>query len=87
MRNANELKLVRLNSTGNWTVTYNQLYDIEPSEVIHIKRHEPSIWALIFVQDLLQLINHRDGSLIDVGWYPDGDVEGSYKVELVPKKK
>lgn len=87
MRNANELRLVSLDAMGDWDVAYNQLYDLDPSEVIHIQEQIPSVWALVFVQDLLQLINSKDGSLIDVGWYPDGDAEGSYKIELVPKIK
>ncbi len=61
---------------AGWTVTYNTgLYEVEPLD--------PSIpedeRRGLFKEDMLTLRHDRANRLLDVGWYPDADVEaGEY---------
>jgi hypothetical protein len=59
-----------------WTVAYNNgLYEIDPSDesVSGVER-----WV-VFKEDMLQMRNERRNRLLDLGWYPEGDLEtGQY---------
>lgn len=61
-----------LNIPAGWLVTYNNgLYEIDPNpELIP----EQDRWW-IFKQDMLQIQHDRYNRLLDVGWYPEGDLE------------
>lgn len=62
-------------STG-WKVKYNVFseYDVEK---------DGEEYAEELCEDLLQL--EKKNLLIDLGWYPEGDMQGSYQLYLVDK--
>lgn len=57
---------------AGWLVEYNKFCELDPSP----PRGERDFWLfkLYFTQDLLQASNKRRGRLLDLGWYPDGDM-------------
>jgi hypothetical protein len=59
-----------------WTVAYNNgLYEVDPpgDEV-----PEKARW-IVFKEDMLQMRNEHRNRLLDLGWYPEGDMEtGEY---------
>lgn len=57
---------------AGWLVQYNNgLYEIDPNpELIP----EADRWW-IFKEDMLQLKHERYNRLLDVGWYPEGNLE------------
>lgn len=56
---------------SGWTVQYNSgLHEIDPDPAI-VPESEVQ-WY--FKQDLLQMTHTRRDRLLDVGWYPDGDL-------------
>lgn len=60
-----------------WTVAYNGLYEIDPSadEVPEDKQ------CAAFKQDMVQMRNEHWNRLLDLGWYPEGDMEaGQYRL-------
>lgn len=59
-------------------ITYNQLHALNPTEVESYPKTKSSLWAMFFVQDLLQIENEDQGLLLDVGWYPEADPTGCY---------
>lgn len=63
-----------------WHVDYNNgLWEIDPvAELIPI---EDRWW--LFKQDMLQMIQPRFNRMLDLGWYPEGDLfEGHYRLVL-----
>ncbi|MDY6992847.1 MAG: hypothetical protein SVR94_09630 [Pseudomonadota bacterium] len=85
MRSIDNLALVEFNPSKSWMITYNQLHALDPTEVEDYHDTKYSLWAMFFVQDLLQIENKYNGLLIDVGWYPEADPTGCYKLILVKK--
>ena len=71
-----ELQPLRI-STG-WKVAYNMFSEYDPDK-------DGPEYAYELCEDLLQLSNNN--LLLDLGWYPQGDITGSYKLYLVDKKK
>lgn len=63
-----------------WLVDYNNgLYEVDPSPE-HIP--ETDRWW-VFKQDMLQMRHNRFNGLLDLGWYPEGDLkEGRYGLVL-----
>jgi hypothetical protein len=42
-----------------------------------------SVWDLYFLQDLVQAENETERVLLDVGWYPHADPNGSFRMLVV----
>ena len=58
-----------------WVVEYNTLHEIDPDSPSLPDKER----RLFFSQDLLQFHHPRYNRLVDVGWYPHGDLEaGAY---------
>ena len=64
-----------------WTITHHQLFDISPDDV-----DQASAWYSYFVEDLLQIVNEDHGLLLDIGWYPDSDPGGHFRLVMLPKR-
>ncbi|MBL8797130.1 MAG: hypothetical protein JNM56_24730 [Planctomycetia bacterium] len=87
-RDAHEVRLVPsppvavplqpLRIPTGWLVEYNNgLHEIDPLPEL-LPGDER---YFLFKQDMLQLHHARHNRLLDVGWYPDGDLEtGRYKL-------
>ena len=67
-----ELRLQPLRIPTGWVVEYNQFLDLDPDA--SSLDHDSAVAC--FKQDLLQLVLPRHNRLVDVGWYPDGDLAG-----------
>ncbi len=75
-----DIPLQPLRIPTGWTVAYNDgLYEIDPSEkLIPEDKH---MW--FFKEDMLQLWNADRNLLLDVGWFPSGDLKcGEYALHL-----
>ena len=60
---------------AGWTVKYNQLHEVDPSDVNEDDRYT------YLKEDLLQMTLEHFNRLLDVGWYPEGKLkEGSYRL-------
>jgi hypothetical protein len=58
-----------------WTVAYNDLREIDPPEVPEDSRHT------FLKEDLLRMTQEHFNRLLDVGWYPAGNLaDGAYRV-------
>ncbi len=60
---------------AGWLVQYNNgLYEVDPSpeQVAEVDR-----WWL-FKEDMLQMQHQSRNRLLDLGWYPEGDLEGGH---------
>jgi hypothetical protein len=69
------IPLQPLRVPAGWLMAFNQgLYEIDPSPELFAD--EPSWW---FKQDMLQMRHEGFDRLLDLGWYPEGDlVNGVY---------
>jgi hypothetical protein len=60
-----------------WKVAYNRFREIDPTSDLGDEV------SLCFKQDLLQLLSERWRRLLDLGWYPDGDIaEGVFRISV-----
>ena len=64
--NEKRAPLQPLRIPAGWSVVYHDLRECDPD-----RGREDE-----FREDLLQLVHAASGYLLDVGWYPQGDVEG-----------
>ncbi len=71
-----ELQPLRI--TVGWKVTYNMFSEYDPDK-------DGAEYSLELCEDLLQLKNKN--LLIDLGWYPQGNINGGYKMFLVDTTK
>ena len=80
--------VVSLRIPTGWWVAKNDFYDLSP-EVLDGNLSP----AGVFVQDILSIERWRGGTpvspeqdfVLDLGWYPDGDPEGRYRLVLLRK--
>lgn len=63
-----------------WKVDYNTFIDTDPKEM---EKMSPLKRGLIFTGSLLQMSFERDGLVLDLGWYPEGDPQGKYGLVLL----
>jgi hypothetical protein len=75
-----ELKLVPFAIPSGWEVTTNHFYEI------HIDELEEDEWYP-FIEDILHIKSKGYRATIDLGWYPEGDINGKFHLELLPWEK
>ncbi|WP_254438624.1 hypothetical protein [Paenibacillus sp. DCT19] len=84
---------MQLKIPAGYAVTYNKFYDVDP--ILSADRdYFIENWGF-FTEDLLQIVKMKiskgkwvipereDTQLFDLGWYPDSDINGYYRLELV----
>jgi hypothetical protein len=71
-------QLVPLRIPSGWTVLFNTFAEIDDAHELTIQEREA-----LLSEDLLQL--ETEDLVLDLGWYPDEDPEGAYRVELVDR--
>ncbi|HAJ98222.1 MAG TPA: hypothetical protein DCO72_10865 [Ruminococcus sp.] len=69
-----QFKLQPLRIPAGWTVKYNHFSEYDPQK-------DGAEYVFELVEDLLQL--EYQNLLIDLGWYPDMDINGKYQLFLV----
>lgn len=62
-----------------WLVVLNHFYEVAPADVLG----DDGQLDFPFVQDILQLRNDHLRLTLDLGWYPDGDPHGSFRLLLI----
>ena len=75
-----EILLQPLRIPTGWKVEYNDgLFEIDPSATLI----SPDEHLLFFKEDMLLLMQEDRDRLLDVGWYPEGDLQnGEYAIHL-----
>ena len=83
----NEIPLVDFLKATGWFVSLHKLYYLSPNDANQVEgiQTDVTVWDTIFVQDLFEAVNDDKLLLLDVGWYPDSDVNGQFRLELVSK--
>ena len=80
MRSYEQIPLVRLALSSGWEVKHHQLVEVEPTDADDIVHPQVDVWELFFSQDLFWAVHDGNARLIDVGWYPDADRNGRYRL-------
>ncbi|MDR6225476.1 hypothetical protein [Desmospora profundinema] len=70
------IRLQPLRIYPGWTIKYNKFMDLDPQTV-----GPDDAWFYVFTQDLLQM--EQGNILLDLSWYPEGDPNGRYGLELI----
>ena len=76
------MRLHSLQIPGGWKVVQNHFYDITPVDALDGDRLD-----FPFIEDILQLTNDHLRMTLDLGWYPNGDPSGYYRLLLIQWKK
>ena len=80
MNTKKELELVPLSVSMGWKVDANHFYQINIDEL------EEGKWYP-FVEDILMMTNENYRLTIDLGWYPEGEEDGCFRLLLLPWEK
>jgi hypothetical protein len=64
---------------SGWQISFNIFMEIDPL-LQDINNFDP---GLDFSQDLLQINNLQKDITVDLGWYPDHDPTGEYKISVI----
>ncbi|WP_163831836.1 hypothetical protein [Spartinivicinus ruber] len=74
------LELQPLRIPAGWFINYNNgFWEIDPDDCLI---PEDDRWW-IFKEDMLQMYHKNYNCLLDLGWYPEGDlINGSYKLQV-----
>ena len=64
---------------GGWTILFNKLEAVEPEEL----PPEDQRWLFAFTEDILFLYADSQRLGIDLGWYPDGDPKGRFRLQAI----
>lgn len=80
-----EIERIVIECNQDWHIAAHELFDITPDQAMHYSAEDgdEKIWTLYFIQDLLQIKHRQDGRLLDVGWYPDSEPNGAYRLVLL----
>ncbi|WP_143288153.1 hypothetical protein [Calothrix rhizosoleniae] len=79
----NDLKLYPLRIPTGWKVTHNRFYEFDPHQNPTLEGvYQDNPW-LVFVENLLQLQHTPYPFLIDLGWYPEADPKGNFRLSLI----
>ena len=70
--------------SSQWQISYHRLFHISCEEADRFKGQPVTPWDVCFVEDLLQIENTAKGLLLDVGWFPDADPSGSFRLRVIP---
>lgn len=69
----------------NWDIQYHKLTRLNPEDE-SLTREELEYYSLgLLTQNLLQI--KSKSYLIDLGWYPDSEIDGEYCLKLLPSNK
>jgi hypothetical protein len=77
--------LLQIEPVNQWIIRLNRIFAIQPDDAhnAYIEHEGFTVWDLCFLQDLFYAENHTAKLLLDVGWCPHADPEGSYYLVLV----
>lgn len=79
------LEKASIKTSGAWKILHHRFFQVSPEDADKMEIEEKgwTVWNLCFLEDLLQVVNSSAGLLLDVGWYPDSDPSGTYRLQLV----
>lgn len=81
-----DLSLQPLRIPDGWTVEQNQFFELTPGTEVHLEGvlgGDP--WEL-FVEDMLQITHAKHDYTLDLGWYPESDPRGRFRVVLIHRE-
>ncbi len=73
------IDLQPLRITGGWDIIQNKFLNLEPSEIVD---EDDRLW-FHFTEDILQLRHKSRNIVIDMGWYPDIEPTGNYRIVAI----
>jgi hypothetical protein len=84
--NSEDLRLQPLSIPAGFKVTYNQFYNMldRGKPIILADRPEAHRWMYEYYHNRLLTLEYKsDGILIEIGWYPEANPQGSFGIEVV----
>lgn len=83
MANKDDIKLMPLCIPPEWEITWNCFFQISIEDA---KKREGS-WNSYFTEDLLLIKSFDQNIIIDLGWLPDMDLSGQYKLYIYKQEE
>lgn len=78
-----DIRLQPLSIPSGWHIVHNHFCNVNPGENIYIDGlPDGDVWEL-FLQDLFLLENSYLKLSLDLGWVPEADPNGRYKLTLL----
>lgn len=73
------IPLVALRFPIGWTIEWNIFTQVSPQDFVD-EEHEHR-WE--YNEDLFQFVNYRQKKILDLGWYPEFQPNGQYRLVLI----
>lgn len=81
-----DFERITLTVSCDWEILYNKLTVFDP-DAHELTEEEFDFYTLgLFTQNMVQIESKSKASLIDIGWYPDSETDGSYLLQMLPIK-
>jgi len=80
--------LMPLRIPSTWAVLYNSFGDVDPivrdGSIVNFEFYkEDLLWMQRIQATSTGWTTYPDGHILDLGWYPDSDPKGTYRIVLI----
>lgn len=84
--NEKDFEQITLTVNHDWKILYNKLTMFDPN-VHELTEEEFDFYTLgLFTQNMTQIESKNKELLIDIGWYPDSEINGEFLLQMLPIK-
>jgi hypothetical protein len=77
----NAIPLQPLRIPTGWSIRWNDFCALDPAT---IPDADSPLWLYLH-EDMLQIENTQTSTIIDLGWYPDGDAAGAFRALVIQR--
>lgn len=78
-----KFNIVDIGLPANWTIKWNKIISLDPENNDLPDNRVEEVWLWHFTQNLVWATNNEDNLALDIGWYPDGELNGRYGLQLI----
>lgn len=81
--NEKDFEQITLTVNDDWKIIYNKLTIFDP-EIHKLTEEEFDFYTLgLFTQNMTQIESKSKKLLIDIGWYPDSEINGEFLLQML----
>ncbi|RQO37545.1 hypothetical protein DBR39_11660 [Chryseobacterium sp. KBW03] len=82
--NEKDFERIKLTVNYDWKIIYNKLTIFDP-DIHELTEEEFDFYTLgLFTQNMAQIESKSKSLLIDIGWYPDSEIDGEFLLQILP---
>lgn len=84
--NEKDFERIIFTVSDDWEILYHKLTIFDP-DIHELTEEEFDFYTLgLFTQNMAQIESKSKNLLIDIGWYPDSEIDGEFLLQMLPIK-